>query len=507
MKPTLALAFALSMLVGGCGKSDKSSDGEAKKPAQAKPAAGRTPDTTDTGSRSGVPEKRTTKKPPLPADSSEHQGKHRFSIQLGGKDRESGRAIALDKDGNVVLGGLIAGDVKIGSTELRAGDVDAAVIKLDARGKPVWARNFGGPGVDTVEAVAVDGKNNIVVAGAFADKLVFGDREVGSAGADDAFVARLAPSGRRLWAKRVGGKDVDSFFGAATTATGDVLVTGVFRQSIELEGGTKLTTIGRADALLMDISADGKLRWVKVLASDADDYGRALAVAGDGSIYWLAEFSREAHIGKLAVQSAGNRDAVVVKLSAAGEPLWARSFGGVMDELAVSLAIDPAGDLVIGGSFDDKIDFDDGVTIESAGTSDAFVVKLDGETGKALWARAYGSKRKDIGSAVAVDGFGNVLLTGWFWSKVDFGGGPLESNGEKDIFAVKLSPAGDYLWSKHFGGKQVDYSRGAAFDKDGNALLTGTFYLTANFGGKDLKAEWKGKKVPTGDMFVVSLGP
>ena len=55
-----------------------------------------------------------------------------------------------------------------------------------------------------------------------------------------------------------------------------------------------------------------------------------------------------------------------------------------------------------------------------------------------LWSKRFGSTYEDEGLGVAVDGSGNVVVTGYFNGTVDFGGGGLTSAGNDDIFVVKL---------------------------------------------------------------------
>lgn len=510
MKRALALVFAGSLLVAGCkgnGGSDKSA-----KPGDGDNAAsaGKTTHGSDNGASAAVPGSidRGPKKP-LPADTGKHAGAHRWSLRLGGTSRESARDIARAPSGELFVGGLMGSKetestATIAGSKLEADGVDAVIARLDATGKPQWARNFGGPGDDMIEAIAATADGGVAVGGSFAETLSFADTGVPAVGADDGFVAKFTGDGRRLWAKRLGGEDVDSVYAMASDKDGNVYASGVFRRRASF-GDTELESSGGADAFVFSLDASGNYRWVKQLGAESTDYGRTLAVAPDGSLYWLVEFSRAVTVDGVVVESVGNRDWAVFKLSPAGKAQWAVAFGGLMDELAYRLVIDPAGDLIIAGSFDEALEL--GATkLVSAGEADAFVAKLDGRDGKVLWARSWGDKRADIAAAVATDRFGNVAVSGMYWNAVDFGGGELRSRGEKDIFVVKLSPTGDHLWSKNFGGEQVDYARDLEFDDDGNLLMAGTFYLTANFGGVDLTADSTGQKVPTGDMFVAKLG-
>ena len=68
-----------------------------------------------------------------------------------------------------------------------------------------------------------------------------------------------------------------------------------------------------------------------------------------------------------------------------------------------------------------------------------------------LFSQRFGDTESDSGRAIAVDGARNVLVTGEFRGTVDFGGGPLSSAGDRDIFLAKYDAAGAHLWSQRFG--------------------------------------------------------
>ena len=64
-----------------------------------------------------------------------------------------------------------------------------------------------------------------------------------------------------------------------------------------------------------------------------------------------------------------------------------------------------------------------------------------------LFSQRFGDTDGDQGLAIAVDGEGDVLVTGFFEGTVDSGGGPLTSAGGSDIFFAKYDAAGEHLWS------------------------------------------------------------
>ena len=118
--------------------------------------------------------------------------------------------------------------------------------------------------------------------------------------------------------------------------------------------------------------------------------------------------------------------------------LWSKRFGSTSFDQGYGVAVDDSGNVVVTGSFNGTVNFGGG-GLNSAGSFDIFVAKFSGADGSHLWSKRFGSTYEDEGLGVAVDGSGNVVVTGYFWGTVDFGGGELTSAGSSDdIFVVKL---------------------------------------------------------------------
>jgi hypothetical protein len=452
----------------------------------------------------GVPE-RATPPPPLPADpGGASKGKPLWAVRLGGIKAESGRAVTVDAQGNVYLAGLFRDTVDFGGAgRFTAQGVDGFLARLGPDGAVRWARQLGGKNDDIADALALDPQGNVVVAGSFSERLAIGDGELKADGADDMFVAVFDPEGRRRWAKRMGGVDVDAADGVAVDARGAVAVVGVFNGYVDLGGGNELVGSGQGDILLVVLEPDGVIRWVKGWASAGADEGRAVGFDADGNLYVLVEFSRAVDFGGGPLESVGNRDLALIKLDPRGKHLWSRRFGSTLDELAVSLAVDPAGSVIITGSFDDTLDFGDG-PMRTLGRSDVYIAKFAPD-GNVLWSRRLGNADEDIGAAVTTDSFGNVYAAGWYWRQLDMAGKSFPSAGKKDAFLYALSPSGDGLWARTFGGPEDDYGRGLAADR-GAVYLTGTFHLTMQVGGAKLTAAAASAgRLPLGDAYVGKL--
>jgi cysteine-rich repeat protein len=166
-----------------------------------------------------------------------------------------------------------------------------------------------------------------------------------------------------------------------------------------------------------------------------------------------------------------------------GLPLWCLGSGGTGSEYVEAIAVDRTGNLLLTGWFWGTVDFGGG---PHDGTHDnIFVEKLNAQ-GQHLWSRSFGGSHYKFVRDIAVDSAGNILITGYFYGTTDFGGGSLSSANSYDVFAVKLDAQGQHLWSRRLGGTDDDYGMGIAVDSADNVLLTGYFEGTTDLGGGPL---------------------
>ncbi len=476
----------------GCGKKDKE---KPREQAETTPAP------------------KTPKPPPpprstLPPDSGEHTGKTLWAKGLGSLMGDEGRAVALNAAGDVAVAGMFGGPIDFGNgTAITPQGTDGFLAVYDPDGNYKWATAIGGEGNDIAAAVEFDHAGNVVVGGWFSGEMTIGDIPLKGAGADDIFLAKFDPDGKVKWARNIGSDNIELIKAIAVNADDSLIITGEIRGTIRFDT-IELKSAGDADIFLAKLDAKGAVVWAKRFGSTGQDYGRAVAVDSRGDIVLGAEFSGTVDFGgKQPLTHVGNRDALLAKYDADGNYVWAKGWGSSFNDLAVDVAVDPADNVIVVGSFEDKLDLA-GVPLTSAGTADAYIAKFSPD-GVLAWAKSYGADNNDRADAVGVDKFGNILFAGWFWYKVDFGGGALESpNRNIDIFVVKLSPAGDHLWSRRFGDKDHDRAFGIAVAPDGGSVVTGRFRFAPDFGTGPIQANQKpDNRAPPTDIFVARLAP
>ena len=215
--------------------------------------------------------------------------------------------------------------------------------------------------------------------------------------------------------------------------------------------------------------------WMKSYGNANVDAVSDLTVDNQGNIYLVGSFSETLSLDGHSVVSAGNTDFYVAKLNPDGSLVWIKSGGSNAVERANAVAVDADGNVYVVGLSNDNTSFD-GNAFPSRGAKDGFLLKLD-NNGNYQYVRTLGCFNDDNAYDVAVDGSGNVLVTGSFNYALQVG--PLsffqDARGGDDAFLVKFDSDGGILWSMTYAASSHDYGRRLACDNYDNIFLAGEF--------------------------------
>lgn len=365
-----------------------------------------------------------------------------------------------------------------------------------------WANGIGSSGNDACKSIAVDSDGNVYMTGYFFDFADFdpgaGVVNVTSKGDRDIFIAKYDSDGNIIWAKNIGSQGYDESNCITLDIGGNIYITGSFTDTVDFDPGpstaTLISTPLYQDIFFAKYDSDGNYLWVKVVGgSYYNDSGNKIIVDSLGNCYLTGKFTQTTDFdpgqGVYNLVSNGAKDAFLAKYSNNGDFDWAFKIGGDYPDEAHGLAIDKQNNIYITGEFVHTVDFDPGpgtanLIANQNSDEDIFFAKYD-SSGDFIWAKKIGSNYIEQANNIVVSDSGNIYLTGYFgsWMNFDpnFGSQYLSPLGGWDCFFAKYDSSGNYIWAKNFGSSEIDISNDITLDKFENVYMTGGFNGTCDF--------------------------
>jgi hypothetical protein len=253
-----------------------------------------------------------------------------YDAGIGDDDRA--HSIYLTQDGGFIIAG------QAWWPEPPFGSYDVYVVKCNALGIPEWSNlyKWAPGGADVALSVAQVPDGGFLIGG-FTQAVVW-----------NAYVIRTDPLGNVLWQRTYGGDWGDEAYDMRLTADGGFVLTGAFISNTETD-----TDVG-----LVKADAAGNVEWERVYGGNDADWGQQVCPTRDGG-YLVA-----GHTGSYGM---GSWDGYVLRTDPNGALLWTQTFGGANDDRGFAIQQTSDGDAIVAGwawSF-------------GAGMGDAYLVKID----------------------------------------------------------------------------------------------------------------------------------
>jgi len=311
-----------------------------------------------------------------------------------------------------------------------------------------WARTYGGSSDDV-------SYSNSVYEISDGGYVVAGETESFGAGNGDFRVLKLNSDGSISWDKTYGGSARERYvFCLQQTIDGGSIVAGLtdsFGSAID-------------DIWVLKLDSEGVVEWQKTFgASNNFERIHSLVQTRDDG-YILAGHTRSF--------GAGDDDIWILKLDSEGTVLWQKTYGTSGRENAPYIQQTQDGGYIVGAN----------ARSFGASTHDAWLFKLypdDHEAGPGVveWQKTYGGSGNDHVRFVDITSDGGYIVTG---PTDSFGAGGY------DTWVFKLTPDGDIVWQKTYGGGgYYDYGRSIQETSDHNYIMVG-FTESFGAGGRDI---------------------
>jgi hypothetical protein len=296
-----------------------------------------------------------------------------------------------------------------------------------------WVRRYDGPGntTDQARGLAVDDSGNVYVTG----------NSNGSGTYDDYATIKYLPNGDTAWVRRYDGLglQLDFALALAIDGSGNVYVTGESQSAAPDYD---------YDYLTIKYLANGDTAWARRYDGwlNDSDGADAIAVDGYGNVY-VTGSSRECR---------GDGDLATVKYFPDGSTAWVQRYDGPGkgNDGGHAVAVDGYGDIYVTGMSTGWGTDYDYLTLKYCSDGGAWRT-YDGPAGS-----------YDQGRALAVDGSGNVYVTGY----------SIGSGTDYDYATIKYLPNGDTAWVRRYNGpgNGWDEARAIAADNSGNVYVSGS---------------------------------
>jgi len=300
---------------------------------------------------------------------------------------------------------------------------------------PEWLNTFGGP-LDEEGACV-----HQTIDGGF---IISGYTYSYGAGNADIWLIKTSSSGEMVWSDTLGGPGGELAGSVQQTSDGGYILTG-YTGSFGWGGG---------DVWLIKTDSNGDTLWTKTFGGPLEDSGQTVQQTDDGG-YII--------IGTTTSFGAGNTDYFLIKTDSNGDSVWAQTYGGAYQDLALSGQQTSDGGYILVGY------------TNHAGfvNSDVWLVKTD-SNGDTLWTRQYGTETNEVPYSAQQTSDDGYIITGYVIS---------DGGIDTDVFLMKVDSNGDSLWTTNYGSSGGDAGQSVIQTFDDGYIICGytpTIQVDAN---------------------------
>ena len=386
----------------------------------------------------------------------ENQGEVSAMSRWGGSGDDTVRSVISTTDGGyAVLGFTNSTDGDLQDKDLNVNDY--WILKFDRFSDLQWSKTIGGSKDDRGQDLVQTADGGYALVGyAMSDD---GDGS-NNEGFHDNWIVRLNSQGDIMWEKSFGFAGHDHSYEVIVTSDGGLFFSGFL--DVTASGGAGndgLFNHGVGEFWGTKIDANGELLWRRYFGGSSNDRSYSVTETNTGDLVLVgASESEDFDISN----PKGSYDMWVVKVSASGDFIWEKSYGGSGIDHAYGVVSTSDGGVLIAGDTNSN----DQDVSRSFGGTDAWLIKLD-QDGELEWESTYGGGDFDTLASIRRCRNGDVLLIGNTKSP------EAHTVGENDLWIMRCTSEGDIIWQRTYGGSAIDFGYDAAELADGRIIWAG----------------------------------
>ncbi len=282
------------------------------------------------------------------------------------------------------------------------------------------------------------------------------------------------------WERTFGGAEADFAVVVKPTTDGGFVLGGYsYSESSAIKAGAHYES---GDYWIVKLDAAGNQQWDKSYGGTQFDGIRNLQQATDGG-FIVAGTSFSGASGNKTSPGFGSNSADywVLKLNASGNKQWENSFGGTEIDTVADVKQTTDGGYIVGGTSSSAASGNKTSGNFGSGSEDYWIVKID-PGGNKQWDRTFGGNQDDQMTSLQPTSDGGCILAGTSYSGISGNKTAVNrGNGRGDYWVVKLDAAGNKQWEQSFGGDDAEQLHTVQKTSDGGYLLGGS--STSRAGG------------------------
>ncbi|MCM2272241.1 MAG: SBBP repeat-containing protein [candidate division Zixibacteria bacterium] len=409
-----------------------------------------------------------------------------YHFSYGGGNEDQAWGTDVDRSGNAyVVGFTRSADFPIvgpfDSTQ-NGTAFDVVVSKFSPNGASILYSTFLGGGLDDYgNDLVVDSAGNAYITGTtWSPDFPLLNAFLPNSPLANCFITKLSANGNSLmYSITLGGSERDFGFGIDIDSVGYAYVTGTTNSGNYPVLNPIMINPPDWDVFVSKVSTTGNaLVYSTYLGGSDYDEGRAIAVSYADNAFvsgytWSTDYPRS----PLALPFSGAADAVVTKLSVAGNSLsYSTYLGGGNIDFANDIAVYYDDAIVVGATLSSNFPLNNPLQGDHVGEYDGFVTRLTSLGTATVYSTYLGGSDSTFLSGVAVDKLGLTYMTGSTYATDFFERDSYHSDQPgRDAIAVMIEANGSgIVYSSYLGGNGEDQGACIAVDSVGAAFIAGS---------------------------------